>query len=132
MPNIEIHGLSMPDANRKRGAVLEGLMNQPFINDLVVTIFPTEVRNAKGREMPFFRLLNSVSGREEDIIIPFLRSLGLDVEHLRLASFYEARTEEEDVESKEKKTENPVLECIMGVAAVLIVIAIAVAVCLIG
>ena len=103
MPNVEIHGLSSCAARELGVRIFEKFQNTPFVDDLVVTIFPTEVFDSNGKVQPFLRLANTCQDGTP-LIIQALQDLGLDVEHVKLEGFYpknvssggEAHPEEDD------------------------------------
>jgi len=92
MPNIEIHGMPQEGAEQVEREIFKLFSSELFLNDMVVTIFPTTVRNASGEKQPFLRVVTTESLHTE-IIISKLRKgfrhlAGIDIEHLRLEAFY--------------------------------------------
>ena len=85
MPNIEIHGLSFIEADALFDKVLQLFKDKPYVEEMVVTIYPTIVRNHKRNSKPFFRLVNSCQEHSEEIICG-LETL-MDTEHQELKSF---------------------------------------------
>lgn len=95
MPNIEIHGFSEEGALRLEGKIFLRFSDRPYADEMVVTIFPTTVRNRRGEAQPFLRLASPCDGHEAEEILQMLRHLGYDVEHLKLEAFYEKATASE-------------------------------------
>jgi hypothetical protein len=92
MPNIEIHG--MPQASAEE--IAKGLFNlfarNSFVDDLVVTIYPTKVMAISGSLKPFFRLVNTKDPNNQIIIdkikIAFDVFGSIDIEYMELTAFY--------------------------------------------
>lgn len=88
MPNIEIHGMPMAQARKLRSDIWEVFRGSPYLDEMVVTIFPTEVKDRKGRSQPFVRLANSCQEHTPEIILVLNHmGMGMDVEHLKLEAF---------------------------------------------
>ncbi len=89
MPNIEIHG-SLAECSKM---LREMLFNQlfvgtPYIGEMVVTIVPSEVTDAKGSQQPFFRLFSPDPKEAEGILEILERNVpGIDVEYIRIEKF---------------------------------------------
>jgi hypothetical protein len=87
MNKVEIHGMGKLSARRLRRKIFEILYDQIIDNDLVVSIFPTDVRDKTLSPQPFLRLVNSGQKNTNLIILRLLR-LGLDVEHIKREGYY--------------------------------------------
>ena len=88
MPNIEIHGMGKrAEANELANKIFEIFAGKPYVDEMVVTIFDTFVRDKKGNSQPFLRLANSCQEHTEEIIT-ILRWLNMDIEYLELKAFY--------------------------------------------
>jgi len=83
MPNIEIHGLTRKEAENLREKIFEKFKKESFSKELVITIYPDTVRDAKGKDQPFLRLI-----AETAEIIGKLDFVELDVEYFKLGFFY--------------------------------------------
>lgn len=86
MPNVEIHGLDKGAARGARKQIFDMFAGGSYVDEMVVTIYPTEVTNAKGTSQPFLRLANSCQAHTGEII-KRLKALGMDIERLELAEF---------------------------------------------
>lgn len=86
VPNVEIHGMSDWIAARLESKIFKLFGDKPYIEEMVVTIYRTIVRDFKGNSQPFIRLVNSCQEHSEEIV-ENLKTLGIDVEHLKLESF---------------------------------------------
>lgn len=81
MPNIEIHGfLDFNEARKLRQTVFALFKDEPFVDDMVVEIYPTDVGDRHDKSQPFFRLTNSREEHSEKILNT-LYTLGLDIEY---------------------------------------------------
>lgn len=87
MPNIEIHGLAINRARDLRFEIFSVFNNEPYVKEMVVTIFPTQVLDMNGETQPFLRLVNDCQ-KNTKRIIGKLKKFGLDIEHARLEKFY--------------------------------------------
>jgi len=88
MPNIEIHGMGKrEEANLLAKRIFQLFADEPYVDEMVVTICDTFVQDRHGISQPFLRLANSCQEHTEEIIGK-LRQLGLDVEHLEFKAFY--------------------------------------------
>jgi hypothetical protein len=88
MPNIEIHGMGvMVQAHEMKKRIFQLFSDKPYVEEMVVTIFSTKVRNKCGDSQPFLRLVNSCQEHAEEIIT-ILRRLNMDIEYLELKAFY--------------------------------------------
>ncbi len=87
MPNIEIHGLAINQARDLRFEIFSVFKNEPYVKDIVVTIFSTQVLDVNGETQPFLRLVNDCQ-KNTKRIIGKLKKFGLDIEHARLEKFY--------------------------------------------
>lgn len=85
MPNVEIHGLERGEAYDIRRQIFE-MFADDFAAEMVVTIYATEVVDAKGSRQPFLRLANSCETHTCEII-GRLKTLGMDIERLELFEF---------------------------------------------
>ena len=93
MPNVEIHGLMRDEATVVREKIFSLFGDTDYVDDMVVTIFWTEVQDKNGDEQPFLRLANSKQAHEQDHteeILDRLKTLGMDIEQLRLEAFFPA------------------------------------------
>ena len=86
MPNVEIHGMFLQEAVRLEKKIFKLFGDKPYIKEMVVTIYQTIVRDFKGNSQPFIRLVNSCQEHSEEIVEK-LKTLEIDVEHLKLESF---------------------------------------------
>lgn len=87
MPNIEIHGFyhEKEKAYWIRRLIFGLFKNQPYIKEMVVTIFYTEVEDWMANSQPFFRLINDrmEPGITEEIIsILHEKFPEMDIEHI--------------------------------------------------
>ena len=92
MPNIEIHGLPKQEAEDLREKIFGLLQGTPYVNEMVVTIYQTVVKDKNGDDQPFIRLVNSplhlTQGEKmEREILERLETLDIDIEHLKLEKF---------------------------------------------
>ena len=89
MPNIEIHGSSEEVSKMLRRQIFEELFkDKPYVDEMVVTIVPSEVRDVKTFEQPFFRLLSPDSKEAEEILrILHEKVPGIDIEYLEVRRF---------------------------------------------
>lgn len=89
MPNVEIHGLDQTtaiDVRKKIFVVLSALRGFK-IDDLVVTIFPTNVSDATGKSSPFLRLVDTPNDNWCAVTDTLRTALRMDVEYMRLYNF---------------------------------------------
>jgi hypothetical protein len=89
MPNIEIHGLGFLEADALFDKVFELFKDKPYVDEMVVTICKTTVRNRNRNPKPFFRLVNSCQEHSQEIIRG-LKTLGMDIERGKLEDFIPA------------------------------------------
>ena len=94
MPNIELHGYMSRVAMALREAIFKVFADQPFVGEMVVEIYPTQVFDAGSVAKPYVRLVNSCQDYTVELL-EGLRSLevefgGIDIEHLKLQKFYPA------------------------------------------
>ncbi len=87
MPNIEIHGLPGGEAEDLRNIIFSLFEGKPYRHEMVVTVFPTKVKDAEGKDQPFLRLANSCQEHTREIL-EILAKLAMDIEHLKLEDFY--------------------------------------------
>jgi hypothetical protein len=87
MPNIEIHGMNKKRAENLREKIFKEIDGEPYLKETVITILPSIVRDAEGKDQPFLRLID-----DSGIVIEKLDSFGLDVEYLKLAFFYQNKS----------------------------------------
>lgn len=96
MPNIEIHGMSKKSAVEMAQGLFNLFASNSFVDELVVTIFPTEVRTSsrdpQNNKAPFFRLINTKNPNNQVIIdkirFAFMVFGNIDIEFIELAAFY--------------------------------------------
>ncbi len=86
MPNIEIHGLATDQALKIRSQIFKLLKDRPYIDETVVTIYQDIVEDKDGNSQPFIRVVNDCQTYPKEIL-GLLRSLKIDLEHMRLSSF---------------------------------------------
>ena len=88
MPNIEVHGCGV-DADSVRNAIFRNLNGRPYIKDVVVTIFPSDVRDHEGTTQPYLRICNTAKDQSKQNveILAALVPLHMDMEVLTLAKF---------------------------------------------
>ena len=89
MPNIEIHGLSKEVAEALRDDIFKKYFSDiPYVEEMVVTIVPSEVTDVEGRKQPFLRLLSSDFG-EMDVIPRILEEKipDIDLECVKIEKF---------------------------------------------
>jgi len=86
MPNIEIHGLSNLMARDVRKQIFDMFAGGLYVDEMVVTIFPTEVTDARGKRRTFLRLANSYQAHTREIV-ERLKGLNMDIERIELAEF---------------------------------------------
>lgn len=91
MPNIEIHGLNESDAEAVYEELVDGFKGTSYYDEIVVTIYPTIVRDLLKKEsQPFIRLLNSCQLHTEEIMLALKQILPwIDIERARLEEFSE-------------------------------------------
>jgi len=87
MPNIEIHGLEHDKAEILRGWFFEAFSSEPYVDDMVVTIYSTEVVGRNGVKQPFLRLVSTKKADETEEIVAGLKVLNMDIERVELAEF---------------------------------------------
>ena len=90
MPNIEIHGFENPEAGSVRCKIFNLFRDTPYVGEMVVTIFPTDVKDSDGKDQPFIRLVNSGQEHTQEIL-KRLKTLRIDIEQLRLEAFFPAK-----------------------------------------
>ena len=89
MPNIEVHGFGRgKEGEQMRENIFWLFDDKPYVDEMVVTLFSTNVRDKNKKAQPFFRLVNSCQEHSEEIIRMLQEQFGLDVEHLQLVKFY--------------------------------------------
>ncbi|MBU4479860.1 hypothetical protein KKG48_00240 [Patescibacteria group bacterium] len=88
MPNIEIH-----DVNPRRGEILTkqifNLLKDKLpvlVDEVVVTNHSSRVVDQYGKDQPFLRLITT-EHEETGNLLRLLKTLGLDIEYLKLVSF---------------------------------------------
>lgn len=86
MPNIEIHGFHGSRARKLRNEIFLRFQQTSFADEIVVTIYRTDVQDIQKRPQPFIRL---VSCKEDSVcgIINILREFQVDIEHIVLKRF---------------------------------------------
>jgi len=89
MLNIEIHSSSSVAAPGLKERIFALFQDQPYQDEIVVTIYSTRTFDRDENIQPFIRLVNSCQAHTEEIL-HLLRTLSLDVEHLQLTAFYPA------------------------------------------
>ncbi len=89
MPNVEIHGLGWSEAQALRIEIFKLFAKKSYIDDMVVSICLTSVRDKDGKEQPFIRLVNSCQEHTEEILAG-LKTLNMDIEQLSLVAFFQA------------------------------------------
>ena len=88
MPNIELHGYRDPRAiSGKVWGVIQSKFKKK-LDDVVITTSPSEVRSLKSDHRPFIRVISN----DKKIAPTLHKDLNLDVEWIRLAGFFEAKT----------------------------------------
>ncbi|PJE69559.1 MAG: hypothetical protein COU98_01335 [Candidatus Staskawiczbacteria bacterium CG10_big_fil_rev_8_21_14_0_10_38_10] len=87
MPNIELHGYVDGEAQNLRKAIFELFKDEQFVGEMVVTIVNSQVRDAKGRSQPFIRVASTRATYIRKLLKK-LKTLGEDIEHLKLEAFY--------------------------------------------
>ena len=87
MPNIEIHGLSKKRAENLREKIFKEFEGEPWLKETVVTICPSIVRDSRGENQPFIRLIDDVADSTTRKILAKLTPLKLDIELLKLYLF---------------------------------------------
>lgn len=88
MPNIEIHGLPQTEARDKRAKIFGAFSDRPYIDEMVVTISPTDVQDKNRESQPFLRLVSTPQDFTSEIIRR-LERFGLDIEEAApLRAFY--------------------------------------------
>jgi len=92
MPNIEIHGLPGEEAGELKDKIFDLFQDSSFIDEVVVTVYPTVVMDKDGKNQPFLRLVNTPESnirkmRRTREILERLQTLGIDIEHLKLVEF---------------------------------------------
>jgi len=87
MPNVEVHGFRKPDAGAVRCKIFNLFGDASYVGEMVVTIFPTDVKDVDGDDQPFIRLVNSDQKHTQEIL-DRLKTLGIDIEQLRLEAFF--------------------------------------------
>jgi hypothetical protein len=85
MPNIEIHGLGFLEADALFDKIFELFKDKPYVDEMVVTICKTTVRNRNRNPKPFLRLVNSSEEHREEILC-VLETL-MDTEDQKLNAF---------------------------------------------
>lgn len=91
MPNVEIHGFENPEAGAVRCKIFNLFRDTSYVGEMVVTIFPTDVKDGDGKDQPFIRLVNSDQEHTQEIL-DRLKTLGIDIEQLRLEAFFPSPT----------------------------------------
>lgn len=94
MPNIEIHGMETQMAEEERRNIFRLFQAEAYVRDIVVTIFPTDTRDRRGRKIPFIRLVSNSEPYLQGVITLLLK-LGLDIEILELQRFIEGGKRDE-------------------------------------
>jgi hypothetical protein len=89
MANIEIHGMEKELAEKERENIFELFKEKEYVRDIVVTIFPTDVRDRRYRKLPFIRLVSTLEPYLEEVV-KLLLKIGFDLEILELQRFIEA------------------------------------------
>lgn len=84
MPNIELHGYG-DLAGVMRQKIVTLLKGSSDPDELVTTVFPTDVEDLDGRKMPYLRLITGPEDIEE--LVRLLTSLNEDVEVILLAKW---------------------------------------------
>lgn len=97
MPNIEIHGLSRWEARNLRGKIFNLFQGRPYVDEMIVTIYENIVTDKNGEDQPFIRLANSHQLHTVEILGK-LKTLDLDIEHLKLAAFIPKKKQEKEGE----------------------------------
>ena len=87
MPNVEIHGLSESEAKGLRRKIFRLFSDKEYVGEMVVTIHLTDCEDKLGYSQPFIRLANSCQKSTQEIVEK-LKSLSMDIEHLKLEEFF--------------------------------------------
>jgi len=94
MPNIEIHGFNKEVAEIWREQIFKASERKDFFGDMVVTIFPTEVKDING-DAPFLRLASTTnekgSHKTIDDVLEMLEVFEIDTEVQTLDRFIEGK-----------------------------------------
>jgi len=91
MPNIEIHGFS--EAIQK-GAIIRRVIAEcipEIMDDVVITIVPSTVKDLHGNTKPFIRVLSPDHRDEVRVAMRINKELGLNVEWIKLGGFFEGK-----------------------------------------
>lgn len=88
MPNIEMHGIKNTETSHQlRKKIFTIFANQPYVDEMVVTVVDSWVQDKNAKSQPFLRLVNSCQKHTAEILAG-LRLLEMDIEHLQLEAFY--------------------------------------------
>ena len=90
MPNIELHGYALEAAATVKERVRTALSPSPHADEIVTTIYTTEVEDLKGKKMPFLRVITSPD--ELPDLKERLASLNEDIEVIMLGEWIPKRT----------------------------------------
>ncbi len=89
MPNIEVHG-KVRQAEFIETIIFDMFSEKKYVDEMVVTTYPTTVVDKNGKNQPFLRLVSSCQEHTEEIL-EILLGLGMDVECVQLQGFYPKR-----------------------------------------
>jgi len=87
MPNIEIHGLKIKEAEILRNKIFKELQGESYFKETVITVFPSIVKDYAGKNQPFLRLIDDVADSTTRKILAKLTPLKIDIELLKLYLF---------------------------------------------
>ncbi|MCJ7786789.1 hypothetical protein MUP06_01050 [Patescibacteria group bacterium] len=98
MPNIEIHGLSPKVSEMLKEHIFKKLFaDKPYVKEIVVTIVPSEVTDAKGSEQPFLRILSPDPEETKEILGILERKIpDIDLEYVKIEKFIPKKTVKEE------------------------------------
>jgi hypothetical protein len=92
--NIEIHGIPQLGANAIRIGLYNLLRDEPFVEDLVIEVYPTTVEDREKKTQPFVRLVSTPNDYEARVIALLGKVFnlttggeGIDIEILELKRF---------------------------------------------
>lgn len=81
-----MHGFLAGKARKLKKEVFRLIENKPYLNETVVTIYPTKVKDKDNHDQPFIRVINFCQTHTEEIM-EILKTLELDIEHLMLKAY---------------------------------------------
>jgi len=92
MPNIEIHCQDLVRSRQIRTLIFEALESRSYADEIVISLFKTQVTNLRKEKLPFIRVYSDEQSYLDDLVKELSALLGWYIEVLILSRFISATT----------------------------------------